>query len=367
MGLKRDMGANMQILVIGYYGWKNTGDDAMLYALLNKLQDQFRGATFNVTAASEPFVPQGVDVNQIPPGPTHAFFMAFLRSNIIILGGGTHFFDYGRKLPRILRLAQLFLLTLAGRLTGKGVYFLGVGVERPRYWWSRFFIRNTCRLATRIFVRDSSSLGVLEEMGVDGILSADLSFYLEYEGTKREGGLLGISAMPYFRIYSGDDEGDEAIVEAFRSAVLRWLELNPENRVRLFVFNGRPPHDDREISMRIAEMVNDERVTLHDYRENPTETLRNVGSCGAFIAMKFHAAVFAYLNNLPTIIVEYADKNRALLEDAGFPDRSHMTLDDLKSGKLLKEVQDLYRNPDSYRARRKAEEIMGKFPRLDEP
>lgn len=356
----------MQILVIGYYGWKNTGDDAMLYALLNKLQDQFRGATFNVTAASEPFVPQGVDVNQVPPGPTPAFFLAFLRASIIILGGGTHFFDYGRKLPRILRLAQLFLLTLAGRLTGKGVYFLGVGVERPRYWWSRFFIRNTCRLATRIFVRDSSSLGVLEEMGADGVLSADLSFYLEYEGTKSERGLLGISAMPYFRIYSDDDEGDGAIVEAFRSAVLRWLELSPENRVRLFVFNGRPPHDDREISMRIAEMVNDERVTIHDYREDPAETLKNVGSCGAFIAMKFHAAIFAYLNDLPTIIIEYADKNRALAEDADFPPASLLTLDEVTSGTLVDRIEDLYKHPESYRARKKADELKGEFPKLNE-
>ncbi|MCG2828371.1 polysaccharide pyruvyl transferase family protein [Methanothermobacter sp. K4] len=356
----------MQILVIGYYGWKNTGDDAMLYALLEHLKDQFSGVTFNVTVDSEPYAPRDVDLNPVSPGPSLDFIRAFLMSDTLILGGGTHFFDYGRRLPRILRLAQLFLLTLAGRLTGKRVYFLGVGVERPGYWWSRFLIRNTCRLASRIFVRDSSSLEVLEEMGVDGILSADLSFYLEYERTKRERGLLGISAMPYFKIYSAADGGDEVIVEAFRSAVSRWLELNPENRVKLFVFNGRPPHDDREISMRIAEMVNDERVTIHDYREDPRETLKNVGSCGAFIAMKFHAAVFAYLNDLPAIIVEYADKNRALVEDAGFPERSHMTLDDITAGKLAERVEDLYRNPESYRAQRKAEEIMGKFPRLDE-
>jgi len=357
----------LQILIIGYYGWKNTGDDAMLYALLEHLNNQFRGVTFNVTVDSEPHVPNDVDVNLVSPGLSMDFIMAFLMSHALILGGGTHFFDYGRKLPRILRLTQLFLLTFAGRLTGKRVYFLGVGVERPKYWWSRFLISSTCRLASRIFVRDSSSLEVLKEMGADGILTADLSFYLKYRKRKCERGLLGISAMPYFKIYADDGSRDEVLVEEFISAISRWLELSPENRVRLFVFNGRPPHDDREISMRIAEMVNDERVTLHDYRKDPAETLANVGSCGAFIAMKFHAAIFAYLNDLPTIIIEYADKNRALAEDADFPPASLLTIEDVTSGTLVDRIEDLYKHPESYKARKKADELKGEFPKLNEP
>jgi len=358
----------MDVLVIGYYGWNNTGDDAILYSLIDGLRETFRDARFNVTAASEPFLPGGVDVKAVPPGISPQLLMAFLRSSMVILGGGTHFFDYGRVPARLMRLAQIFLMTLMARLTRKRIYFMGIGIERPSHWWSRFLIRNTCRMAHRIIVRDSNSMRVLSELGVDGRaeLSQDLSFFLEYEKQERKRGLLGVSAMPYFRIYTGDEGKDELLVKGFADAIRRWLDLDDENSAKLFIFNGMPPHDDRSISLRIAEEVGNERVTVEDYNPDPRHTLGAVASCDAFVAMKFHAALFAYLNDLPTIIVEYAAKNRALVEDAGFSGNSLLDLDDVCNGELIRRVEDLYRNPEGYMAKKKASELRRSFPSLDD-
>ncbi|MBE2899529.1 hypothetical protein DNK57_01625 [Methanothermobacter thermautotrophicus] len=358
----------MDVLVIGYYGWNNTGDDAMLYSLLDGLREEFRDSRFNVTAASEPFLPEGVDVETVQPGISPQLFLAFLRSSMVILGGGTHFFDYGRSYPRLMRLAQIFLMTLFARLTRKRVYFMGIGIERPSHWWSRFLIKNTCRMAHRIIVRDSDSMRVLSEMGVDGRaeLSQDLSFFLKYEKHEKRRGLLGISAMPYFRIYEGDEGKDELLVKGFADAIRRWLSLDEENSAKLFIFNGMPPHDDRSISLRIAEDVGDDRVEVEEYSPDPRQTLGAVASCEAFVAMKFHAALFAYLNDLPTVIVEYAAKNRALVEDAGFRGKSLIDLDGVCNGELAGMVEDLYRDPESYMAEKKASEIRRSFPSLED-
>ncbi|MFB2623822.1 polysaccharide pyruvyl transferase family protein [Methanothermobacter sp. KEPCO-1] len=358
----------MDVLVMGYYGWNNTGDDAMLYSLLDGLKETLSDVRFNITAASEPFLPGDLDVRIVPPGISPALLMAFLRSSMVILGGGTHFFDYGKTSSRIMRLAQILIMTLTARLTRKRVYFMGVGIERPVHRWSKFLIKNTCRLASKIVVRDSNSMRVLSEMGVNerAELSHDLSFFLKYEKRRRKRGLLGVSAMPYFRIYGGDEKKDELLVRAFADAIRSWLALDDENTARLFIFNGREPNDDRRISMRIAREVNDDRVRVEDYRPDPRETIAAVASCDAFVAMKFHAALFAYLNDVPEIIVEYAAKNRALVEDAGFGRNAIIDLDDVCNGELSGRVEDLYRNPEDYMAARRASEIRGEFPSLSD-
>mgnify|MGYP000856172517 CR=1 FL=1 len=356
-----------EIFILGYYGWKNTGDDAMLYSLLEGLKGVFNDSVFNITAASRPLLPEGVSVNLVSPGVNLGFLGALLRSSIFILGGGTHFFDYGSTFRRIMRLTQIFLLTLVSRAAGKDIYFMGVGVEPPAHAWSRFLIKNTCRMATRIFVRDSISMEVLEEMGAGdrAELSQDLAFFLDHERPVKRRGLLGVSVMPYHEIYLGDESGDEIIVREFTGAIREWLELNPENSVKLFVFNGEPPNDDERISRRIMGIIDDERVQIEPYHEDPLETLRRVGSCEAFVAMKFHAALFAYLNDLPTVIVEYALKNRALAIDAGFPGTSLVGLDELDGTRLRRAIRDLSMNPDSYRAGVKPWEVGASFPELE--
>lgn len=35
---------NQEFLLFGYYGWKNTGDDVILYALLNEINFLFPNA-----------------------------------------------------------------------------------------------------------------------------------------------------------------------------------------------------------------------------------------------------------------------------------------------------------------------------------
>ncbi|MDI6881782.1 MAG: polysaccharide pyruvyl transferase family protein [Methanothermobacter sp.] len=355
-----------EIFVLGYYGWKNTGDDAMLYSLLEGLKEVFPDSRFNITAASWPSTPEDVNINLIPPRVNPNFIKAFLRSSIFILGGGTHFFDYGNTFKRIIRLTQILLLTLISKITGKDIYFMGVGVEPPSHVWSKFIIKNTCAMATKIFVRDSISMKVLGKMGIEENveLSQDLAFFLEYEKPVKTKGLLGVSVMPYHEIYMGDESGDEIIIKEFTRAIREWLEINPNNSVRLFVFNGKPPNDDERISRKILNILDDERVQIEPYNKDPQETLRKVGSCEAFVAMKFHAALFAYLNDLPTIIVEYALKNRALAHDARFPEGSLIRLEELDGKRLKKTIRDLHMNPDNYKAKVKPSDLRVSFPAL---
>ncbi|MBU4535298.1 MAG: polysaccharide pyruvyl transferase family protein [Euryarchaeota archaeon] len=372
---KNDAGEH--IFILGYYGWKNTGDDAMLYSLLNILDKIYPSSIFTITTGSKIKLPESLEkrITEVDPNQHLSFFKALFQSSIYVLGGGTHFFDYGTRRIRIPRLLQHLLITGIMKLRRKKCYFLGIGVEKPNKWWGKLLIKNTCKLADLIVVRDSLSEEALQDMGVGTktCQSFDLSLLLVEDGlnrgpSTRSGDIksrpysnkedesitespvtMGVSILPFYHIYDPQNEKDDLLVEKIASALNKWMADSHLHHLKLFIFNGQPPHDDIHITNSLFELLDfKNRVKIIPYNPDPLDILNEISTCSSFIGMRYHSCLFAFINHLPLLIIDYAPKNRALARDVGLNSKACISLEEVLSGVMDEKIQEIQLHPPDF-------------------
>ena len=148
-----------KILLAGYYGFGNLGDDILLETYLARLRPRF-------------------DVSVLLPGQPvdrwspRAVVRAVANTDILLFGGGGIFQDKTGSLG----LAYYLSLILLARLFGKRVVLLGQGIG-PLSPFGLPLTRAVLRLAEKITVRDAASLELLEGLSVS--LSADSALLWE--------------------------------------------------------------------------------------------------------------------------------------------------------------------------------------------
>jgi polysaccharide pyruvyl transferase WcaK-like protein len=66
--------------------------------------------------------------------------------------------------------------------------------------------------------------------------------------------------------------------------------------------------------------------------------------------MRYHACLFAYLNNVPLLIIDYHPKCRALAEEIELPDNAIISLSEILTGGFAEHLRNLIRSPDKFLA-----------------
>lgn len=347
-----------RVLLIGYYGWNNTGDDIMLQSILKILSKSVSDHEIVVLSQESSFHTLSLkNVRTVSPKKKVKFIKELLDSSTVILGGGTHLYDYGRLDNRLIRLSQLLLIFLIARSLSKKVIFMGVGVEPPQSVWGRLIIRAICNLANCISVRDEDSYDTLIKMGVGTniVKSFDLSVLSDLpERDLREnngGKILGVSVLPYYSIYFRDSKSDNELLVQFSKAIDIWLNDDEKNTVRLMVFKADYVYDDHFFSSALRELLgHDDRVELIPYDKDPIMTFRKIQECDAFIGMRYHSCILAYLSSIPQLIISYARKNTALANDIGLNPLALILVDSVKESGLESVMKELIERPDDFRA-----------------
>ena len=352
-----------RFFIFGYYGWKNTGDDGMIYALLQELHFSYPAATFVIFSRMPIVVPQETKnlVKFVRPTP-QTVFREIMQSSIFIMGGGTQIYDYGGKMKRLKVMSEMFIMLLWAKLFCKRIYLLGIGVEPLSTNWGRFLSKQMCRLADFVSVRDKSSYEILEGIGLKNkiTLSFDLTALLQPLSTTDDKHLvkntdmkiLGISILPFFEIYHGDKEKDRLFIHEIAKGLNQWLKRDVQSLIYLFVFKGKSKADDVLITELLRKQLESpERVKLIPYNPDPVETLYKVAQCNAFIGMRYHSCMFAYLTNTPLLIINYFQKCKALAEDVGLSEHAVISIEEILNGQFEKHIKNIQHHPDKFVAK----------------
>jgi polysaccharide pyruvyl transferase WcaK-like protein len=346
-------------LLIGYYGWNNTGDDIMLHSLIELISRSDPDQEYTILSQRPSLhVPTKMKITYVNPANRIGFAKELVSSSRVILGGGTHLYDYGRVGNRVMRLLQLLLIFSVARSLSKKVMFIGIGVEPPERTWGKLIIRAICNTAHCISVRDKESYKTLTTMGVRAkvIQGFDLSAIIDFPNDElvrhNEGKMLGISVLPYYGIYYRDSESDNKLLANFSQAFNLWLDANDHNRVRLIVFKADSKDDDGDFTESLFRLLHHhDRVEVVPYDHDPMTTLKRIQECDAFIGMRYHSCVLAYITKRPLLVVSYARKNNALATDIGLDPRGLIEIDAVRDRGLEQEIKGLMETPSEYLAK----------------
>lgn len=296
------------VLIVGGYGYRNLGDEAILAGLLRLLG---RDA---VTVVSRTPASTAARHRVRSVGILGAV-RALLRHGSVVMGGGGLF---GRDMGLVGRLLPLFgLLALA---VGRKVSIVGVGIDAGMPRSAAFLMRLLARRAAVVVVRDRASAADLAARGIAADVRPDLSTLATSAG--RMAGLRSIRASglePRRRPVVGLSltAVNPAVVEPVVAAVVGAVDALPAIDFLLVPMSRHPfvsAHDDEVLARRLIALRPRLRLLQSD---DPSEVLGVFEALSAAVCMRYHSLLFAERAGIPIVPIVYAEKCRHWLAERG--------------------------------------------------
>ena len=322
------------ILVAGYYGFGNTGDEAILASILAGLSERDSGARVVVVSGDPSSTRSQHRVEAIPWRDLPAIARGVRESDLVIVGGGGLFQDHWGVEPSTLLTPNHFGITFyAGPavlacLAGKPLALFALGFGPLTSPEARRMVRGVCEAASFLSVRDADSRDLLIASGVSAdriALSTDAAFALPdvtAESRSRLTATLAHSGKPIVGValrpwtLGVDRERWEAEVAL---ALDRFVDDTGGSLVFVpFQRSDRSEEDDAAVAARVRRRLrNADRAIVVAAGQDPSETAALLSQCDLVLAMRLHAAIFAISGCVPVVTVGYDPKVQALMERAG--------------------------------------------------
>ena len=137
--------------------------------------------------------------------------------------------------------------------------------------------------------------------------------------------VIGLAPCHVQRYRGGDPDVDLVRCRKLADG-LRQLATQRRLHLRLFEFNGDPAHGDRHAINTLRELLGGCcSLEVVGYRPDPIHFLAEIGRCRVLIGMRLHSVVFAYLRNVPLVVLSYHPKCAGFADEIGLC--SDQTLD----------------------------------------
>jgi polysaccharide pyruvyl transferase CsaB len=335
--------ARKRIILLGWYGSDNTGDEAVLQAVVDALQE--RGFTdLHVLSTNPTKTAARLGLSSTP----RSFFsLASLRAlrgaDAIVLGGGGLIQDG----TSVYNMPMYAGWVAVARLFGLQVIGWGLGVEPLHTLLGRLLARFICTQADYFSVRDALSKRLLMRAGVPAEhikITADPAFLI----VSSEKGAIGHQAERPSVIFClrslSDNHPGINLHYLLPVSVRKRLGLGwqpPAERVGRLVdglarailictqeFGARvmllplwPGRDDAMIgAVEQAAMqmgVTERSIEKVDAPINPHKVAALVGRADLLVSMRLHALIFAATQGVPSLALSYARKMRGQMRLLG--------------------------------------------------
>ena len=152
----------MKILLSGYYGFDNAGDDAVLFAIVQALREMVKDGEITVLSNQPEKTAKEFGVNAVNRWGKKEIFRAVRNCDVLISGGGSLLQDVTSKNGILYYLGIIKLAQMLGKKVM--VYAQGIGpIREPR---NRKLTAKILNKVQAITVRDFESRTELLEMGV---------------------------------------------------------------------------------------------------------------------------------------------------------------------------------------------------------
>ncbi|RIV37981.1 polysaccharide pyruvyl transferase family protein [Micromonospora radicis] len=331
----------LTIGVLGSYGGRNLGDEAILTGLLTDLRQQEPNARIIVFSRNPAHTAQAhPDVEAVPWEGVSRTDSALVLSqlDLLILGGGGILYDKeARRYLRVVRVAQergLPLLTYA------------VGVGPLSEMVDTGMVRETLAGATQVTVRDQESRMVLEEAGLLNpiTVTGDPAFLLEpadfpasllrEEGVPDGKRLVGMSVREPGRAAERlDVDGYHRLLAQIGDFLVHRIDAHV-----LFVPMERD--DIRHSHGVLSHMIAAERGRILHGTYSPQQVLGLMRHFDLAVGMRLHFLIFAAMMGTPFLPLPYAGKVFDLAQRLGVPALRGVERE--VEGPLLAEVDQLW-------------------------
>lgn len=300
-----------RVLVSGYYGFGNLGDEALLDVIVTRLRAAYPGGSIDVLSADPAATSARLNVESTPRMDLGAVRRAIDRSDVVLSGGGG-------LLQNVTSLRSLLyyagIVRTATRAHKKTMIFAqSIG---PLDVFGRAVVRACCSGVTAATVRDERSRRLLATLlpKVRVERTADPVFLFEpgtapldlaAEGLGGPGPLVVVSVRRW--------PHNEATISALAAAVDRLADKHGAQIA--FLPLGGP--SDADVSTSVIRRAKSAPLLLPAMSLGQAAQI--IGHASLVIGMRLHALIIAARLAVPFCAIPYDPKVTALLDDLRYP------------------------------------------------
>lgn len=326
-----------KIIMSGYFGFSNSGDDAILKSIIESFKSLDPNLNIKVLSKDPDLTEREYGVAAVDRFKFFDVRKSLKASDMLISGGGSLLQD---KTSSRSIWYYLLIMKLAKRYKKKVfVYSNGVGPINKRF--NRNITRRVLNKVDYITLRDKDSYDFIKSIGVNNpnikVLS-DPVFNLKEasdESVRKKFDINKDTVLVSVRSWMDD----EKLISEL-SKFLNYLIYEGKN----IVFMPMQTPRDTTISEKIAANLKSSKIIDEKY---PVEILMSLMKNADFIvAMRLHAMIYAIHQNLPFIGLSYDPKTETLLKD--FDESINIDIDEISYDDLLKAYKYIEENREAF-------------------
>ena len=304
-----------KIVISGYYGFANAGDEAMLAAIVKALRSTENSVELTVISGNPQITAAKYGVASIHRFNPLEIFLSLRSCDLLLSGGGSLLQDVTSKRSLLYYLSILAL----GIVLGKKVMLFAQGIGPIKSGLLRKLTKLVCSHADLITVRDQDSLYELRHIGIPAEkvqLTADAVLTLPQEGKEQGRHLLDEQGVPRDKMLIAISvrkwqEDDRYLLELAKAADI----LSREYSAHVVILPLQYPVDVAACDRLQHFMVHKERSTVLKADCDTEQFLSLMGNVQLLIGMRLHALVFAAVMERPFVAVSYDPKIDGFVKD----------------------------------------------------
>lgn len=286
-----------RVVISGYYGFGNLGDEALLRAIISGLRRRVDNLEIIVPSGDPERTARAHSVRSIPRTNPFLWWSLLGDCHLFISGGGSLLQDVTGPW-NIPYYAGLMLMAEARRVP---VMIFGQGVGPIRGYWGRQLTRRVVQRAAAVTVRDPGSRQFLLDLGVrrEITLVADPVFSLQFEDLPAK-----TTSSP-LRI--GIALRRQGMTEQLVARLAVALDELAEKKAVEYVFFPMQPQEDVPAAGQVARRLRcDHQVVTDSLGLDATAQL--IAGCDLVVAMRLHALILSALVGTPFVGISYDPK-----------------------------------------------------------
>ncbi len=303
------------VLISGYYGFNNTGDEAMIETFSQELAK--KNYKLIVLSSNPDRTKELYNVDAYDRYKIGEIIKAIKASDILVSGGGTLFQDITSRKSiwyylGIIKIAQLMHKKVCVAYQGMGP----INTKMYRRMTKNILNKKSVKL---VAMRDKHAYDYAKDIGIDEnkmMLSSDMIFMMKPPAPERcmkiiRDNVHGYKEGEVLVGFSIREWRDKDRTDLFAEIADQIVE---KYNARIVFFPFHKPKDAEISKIVMHKMKHEESTVLMPNRYLPSEILGAMGYMNVNIGVRLHALVFSTLMNVPTIGISYEPKVDGFLE-----------------------------------------------------
>jgi len=331
-----------KLLISGYYGFNNIGDESILRAVVDNLKEKLDQIEITVLSQDPVSTMEKFGVHAVNRRSVIDIIKAISKCDILISGGGSLLQDVTSKRSIFY---YLFIMWVA-KILGKKVLIYSQGIGPINSIFNRKITYRTLNITDGIVVRDDASKELLAEIGIPAdkiVVTADP--VLRIKPVHLEAGRKILEKEGFIKNPEKTTVGfairerkvDSKFVDQLCISMNRLIE---EYQVEIVLIPFHYSEDMGVIDEIEKRLENRVSVIRHKYLTD--EMLSIIGNMDFLVGVRLHALIHAAIMEIPMIAISYDPKINSFMHSIGL--RAMCSIYDFDNEYFIEEFEKTWKN-----------------------